>query len=262
MRLFATFAAVSSLFLSAACGGDGASSPAAQQTPSLRLRELTQSPSVHDTRASVPQPPSSASQADKQLTRVSQLLHQAMSRGDVISNPHSDSGRDPYVFVSSARREDFLLTLAQADIRVPVSIPTLAECEERGMSGNDAGAREVTAQAQVSCGPGCVYQTVGYCEGGLLDGVIHNLGYKYGAYTHAFNYIAGTMVPFSAELSLPSTSSTAADYNFDYNFPRELYVERFSDLSSANRAKHRCCYWFWGSPSWNIQCSPYFYSQL
>ncbi|HVG58018.1 MAG TPA: hypothetical protein VNA24_05645 [Hyalangium sp.] len=189
---------------------------------------------------------------------MSQRLQEALSRGDVIANPDSESGEDPYVFVSTEKRDNFLRALEDAGLTVPVSLPAL----DKRIRGEAASSQEPAPTAQTSCGVGCVYQTVGFCEGGLLDGQIHNLGAKYGAYTYAFNYVAGSMVPFSAELALPYSGSTVGDYNFSYTAPRQLYIEAYSNLTSANRSKHRCCYWFWGSPSWTIQCSPYFYNQL
>lgn len=200
---------------------------------------------------------------EKQLSEVSLIIHEMIARGEVIENPFDDSGVEPYVFVSAEKRDEFYRMLDEAELTVPVALHTSAEVRELAGGEDGASAKAAgTPEAQSSCGPGCVYQTVGYCEGALLDGQINNLGAKYGAYTYAFNYITGSMVPFSAELKLPYTSSTLGDYNFDYNSPRELYIEQLSNLTSANRSRHRCCYWFWGIPSWTLQCSPYFDNQL
>jgi hypothetical protein len=257
----ATALLMTSFFALMGCGVDeSAAVVSAQQSDSLQTS--LRSRIARGDHTATYQIPSDAPQEDRQLLNVSLLLQEAITRGDVITNPHGDSGKDPYVFVSAEKREHFLRLLDHAGITVSIAIPTLAEYNERSPGSDGSRTKSGGPGASTSCGTGCEYQTVGYCEGGLLDGQIYNLGAKYGAYTYAFNYIAGSMVPFSAELSLPYTSSAVGDYNYDYNSPRELYIETYSNLSSANRSKHRCCYWFWGSPSWTIQCSQYFYNQL
>ena len=199
---------------------------------------------------------------EAQLPAVSALLHEAIGRGDVVANPFTESGVEPYAFVSADTRAAFYQRIQDAGLAVKVALPTVSELDPEAAVSVAGIAGSGDVGAETSCGTGCEYQTVGYCEGALLDGDIYDLGADYGAYTHAFNYIPGSMVPFSAELHLPYSSSALGDYNFDYDAPQELYVESFSSSFSADRSKHRCCYWFWGIPSWNIQCSNYFYNEL
>lgn len=199
---------------------------------------------------------------EQQLTEASVMLHAAMSDGDIVANPFNDNGENPYVFVSEEARRAFYQLLDDAGLTVRISLATMQEIAQ-----SPSGAEQSTSksdQAERYCGPGHECSSVGYCDGGIVD---CSYGYcnvpgSYGAYTTVDDYIPGSMTPFSAEVHLPYYASVLGDYNFNYNSPRELYIDTVTTSSSADRSKHRCCYWFWGYPSWTIQCSPYFYNQL
>lgn len=235
MRLFFSMVFLSSSVLSA-CGTDGTPEQTAQDE-------------------------GGASHQEEQLADVSAMLHEAMNIGDVIANPFDESGVNPYAFVSERARASFYQFLSEADLTVSVWFPTLNELSQSPAKVDDGKTGFATKSY---CGPGYECSNAGFCEGGIVDcsyGYCNIPGY-YGAYTTVDDYISGSMVPFSAEVSLPYYASAVGDYNYSYTSPRELYIDQVSTSSSADRSKHRCCYWFWGSPSWTIQCSQYFYNEL
>ncbi len=256
-----TFAVCMSIFPIAACTLDGESTNKAQDSIGSNLNITI---SAVDNRSEVRQfNDNIAIQSQQhQLAGVSAMVYTAIENGEIIANPFDDSGKNPYVFASIETQDAFYQLLDEAGLTVTVSFPTVNELEPMAVSTTTVAQTEF--QTDSYCGPGHECSSVSFCDGGIVDcsyGYCNTSG-AYGAYTNVDDFIPGSMTPFSAEVSLPYYASALGDYNFNYNAPHGLYIDTISSSSSADRSKHRCCYWFWGYPSWTIQCSPYFYNEL